>query len=564
MIRPRYNLALGTACALGLLSTSALAAPTIYSGGTIITMDGERPQRVEAVVVDDSEITFVGGLKRAEKIAGKGAGYRSLDGRTMLPGFIDAHSHFALAMQMAGGLNLDTLKGGPVADITSLGGAIRDYVSQHAIAKGAPVVVWQYDPERLTEKRHVTRAELDAMVPGHRVILIHISVHGIIASTEALRAAGIGETMKDVPGGVVGRNADGSLNGLLFETAMYPLLMALPRADTAQRRERMLAAEKMYLAEGYTHAQDGATQPDDLAYLTSEDARAHLKIDLALLPFGGNVDALLAQPGLAWGQYSGPVKVHGVKFVLDGSPQARTAYFTRDYKLGSPSGEHPWHGHPTVPADVFTASARKVHERGIPLFIHANGDAAIDVAIKTFDTLGIKSADDRRPVIIHSQFQRPDQLRDYARIGVSPSYFSNHTWYWSDIHRQNFPDTVVDFISPLRSAERAGLIASNHSDYSVTPLNTRMLLWSAVNRLSPSGRVVGAKERISTYAALQALTTGPAYQMREENRKGRIKAGLLADFVILDRDPLRTKNADLRDIKVLETIKRGQTVWRAN
>ena len=186
------------------------------------------------------------------------------------------------------------------------------------------------------------------------------------------------------------------------------------------------------------------------------------------------------------------------------------------------------------------------------------------MAIKGFDALGIKAADDRRPIVIHSQFQRPDQLPAYARIGVGPAYFSNHTWYWGDVHRSNFPKEVVDFISPFRAAREAGLIASNHSDFSVTPLDTRFMLWTSMARVSPTGVVAGADQRLDAYAGLQALTTGPAWQVFEENRKGRIKAGLLADFVILDKNPLASPVDAIKDIKVLETVKEGRTVWKAS
>ncbi|RZI97752.1 MAG: amidohydrolase, partial [Brevundimonas sp.] len=291
-------------------------------------------------------------------------------------------------------------------------------------------------------------------------------------------------------------------------------------------------------------------------------ARERLKIDLALLPFSTGLDALLANPDVKFGTYQGHVKLQGIKFVLDGSVQGRTGYFTRDYKRGSPEGHHPWHGEPILSEAEFTTQARKVHDRGWQLFVHANGDAAIDMAIRGFDALGIKAADDRRPVVIHSQFQRRDQLPAYARIGVGPAYFSNHAWYWGDVHRTNFPAEVVDFISPFRSARAAGLTASNHSDYSVTPLDTRFMLWTSMARVSPTGVVSGAGERLNAYAALQALTTGPAWQAFEENRKGRIKPGLLADFVILDKNPLTTPVGAIKDIKILETIKDGRSAWK--
>ena len=545
--------------------TAALAQDaTLWHGGTIITMDGDAPQTVEAVVARDGRIAFAGPEAAARQAAGPEAAVRDLAGATMLPGFIDAHSHFTTALMNADGLDLWDRALPPVTDIASLQAVIRDHIARKAPAPGEWVTVWQYDQEGLAEKRHITRAELDAVAPDRPLLVLHVSLHGAVANSAALAAAGLDEATPVPEGGMMLRDADGKLNGVLLEKAMFALLPKMPRPSAERKLAALDAAQARYFAEGYTHAQDGATQGEDFAFLTSEAVRDRLRIDLALLLFAPQLDALLAEPDIRFGRYDGHVKLQGIKFVLDGSPQARTAFFTRDYARGSPEGHHPWHGAPILSAEEFTAEARKAHERGWQLFVHANGDAAIDMAIAGFDALGIAAADNRRPVVIHSQFQRRDQLPAYVRIGVGPSYFSNHSWYWGDTHRTNFPAEVVDFISPLRSAAAAGLHASNHSDYSVTPLDTRFMMWTSMARVSPTGAVSGPDERLNAYQALQALTTGPAWQIFEEERKGRIKAGLLADFVILDRNPLDTPVEAIKAIKVLETVKEGASVWRAD
>ena len=540
---------------------SAQDSTTLYRGGTIITMDGDTPHAVEAVVTRDGRIAFAGSEKDARSAAGRDAAVRDLKGATLLPGFIDAHSHFTVASMSAGGLDLRDKAHAAVTDIPGVQAAVRSYVARRGAKPGGWTAVWQFDQEVLAEKRYITRAELDAVAPDRPLVVLHVSLHGAVANSAALKAAGIDEATAVPPGGIMLRDEAGKLNGVLLEKAMFLLLAKMPQPTAEQKLAALDAAQNAYFAEGYTHAQDGATQPPDITFLTSAAARDRLKIDLALLPFATGLDTLLANPDLQFGTYQGHVKLQGIKFVLDGSVQARTGYFTRDYQRGSPEGHHPWHGQPILSEEEFTAQAKKAHDRGWQLFVHANGDAAIDMAIRGFDALGIKAADDRRPIVIHSQFQRRDQLPAYARVGVGPAYFSNHAWYWSDVHRTNFPVAVVDFISPLRSARAAGLIPSNHSDYSVTPLDTRFMLWTSMARVSPTGIVSGPAERIDAYAALQALTTGPAWQIFEEERKGRIKVGLLADFVILDKNPLTTPVDAIKAIKVLETIKDGRSVW---
>ncbi|MGV7121453.1 amidohydrolase [Sphingopyxis sp. 550A] len=554
---------IATLAALLLITAPAAAEEaTLYRGGTIITMDGDSPHMVEAVVAKDGRIAFAGDEKAARTAAGKDAAIHDLKGATMLPGFVDAHSHFAVAMQMADGLDLWDKTLPPVTDIASLQGVIRDYIARKAIPRDGWVIVWQYDHEKLAEKRHITRAELDAVAADRKIVVLHQSLHALVANSAALSAAKLTDASQPPPGGMMLRDADGHLNGVLLEKSTFLMLAAMPQLSPEQKLARLDAAQQRYFAEGYTHAQDGATMPGDLAFFTGPAARQHLQIDLALLPLYTGLDALLAQPDIRFGQYDGHVKLQGIKVILDGSVQARTGYFTRDYARGAPDGSHPWHGAPAMDQEAFDALVKKVTERGWQVFVHANGDAAIDMAIKGFDAAGITAADDRRPIVIHSQFQRRGQLADYKRIGVGPSYFSNHAWFWADVHRTNFPKEVVDFISPLKSARAAGLIPSNHSDYSVTPLDTRFMLWTSMARVSPTGVISGPDERLGAYEGLQALTTGPAWQAFEENRKGRIKAGLLADFVILDRNPLTTPVDAIRDIKVLETVKEGTSVWK--
>jgi predicted amidohydrolase YtcJ len=556
---------LSTGIAALLLTIAAPAngqdATTIYRGGPIITMDGDTPQTVEAVVSRDGRIVFAGSEKEAFAAAGQDAAVRDLNGATLLPGFIDAHSHFTVATMSAGGLNLRDKAHAAATDIRGVQAVIGSHVARSPAKPGGWTTVWQFDQETLFEKRYITRAELDAVAPDRPLVVLHVSLHGAVANSAALKAAGIDETVQVPSGGMMLRDDADKLNGVLLEKAMFLLLAKMPQPTAEQKLAALDAAQNAYFAEGYTHAQDGATQPPDIAFLTSAAARERLKIDLALLPFSAGLDPLLAHPDLQFGTYQGHVKLQGIKFVLDGSVQARTGYFTRDYQRGSPEGHHPWHGEPILSEEEFSAQAKKVHDRGWQLFVHANGDAAIDMAIRGFEALGIKAEDNRRPIVIHSQFQRRDQLPAYTRIGVGPAYFSNHAWYWGDVHRTNFPAEVVDFISPLRSARAAGLIPSNHSDYSVTPLDTRFMLWTSMARVSPTGVVSGPDERVDAYAALQALTTGPAWQIFEENRKGRIKPGLLADFVILDKNPLTTPVDAIKAIKVLETIKDGRSVW---
>jgi predicted amidohydrolase YtcJ len=269
----------------------------------------------------------------------------------------------------------------------------------------------------------------------------------------------------------------------------------------------------------------------------------------------------LGDPKYKFGAYHKGLKFQGVKFVQDGSPQGKTAYVTTPYLTGGPGGQPNWRGETTQPKGEFLRQVKEAFGAGLQVFIHANGDATIDQAIEAVENAGITAASDRRTVMVHSQFQRPDQLDKYVQLGISPSYFTNHTYFWGDVHVRNIGREKAAFISPIKAAKAKGIVFSNHTDFNVTPLDPFFVLWTAMARQSRSGAIIGPDQRVDAYTALQGLTTGPAWQLFEENRKGMIKEGLLADFVILSADPVKTGVDKIRDIMVLETIKEGRTIF---
>lgn len=407
--------------AFGLCAAAPAAAKdpaaSLWYGGPIITMDGGKPVTAEAVVERSGSIVFVGSEVAARAKAGKDAKLHDLHGAALLPGFVDAHSHFAIGLQTAGGLDLADPQTGDTGTAAKLLQAVKRF--GETLPKGSWVVVWKYDDSALAEKRHITRAELDAILPEHKVVLLHVSLHGLIANSAALDAAGLRDGMSPPEGGVMPSDANGKLTGLVFEKAMMPVSAVLPQPTAEMRLAALDRVQMLYAREGFTWAQDGATTPGDLTFLTSPEAQQRLRIDLALLPFAmTTLDTILQNPAYVPGAHFGRVKLQGIKFTLDGSPQARTAFFTRDYALGAPDGSHPWHGQPIVRDDEFQALLRKATGRGWQIFVHANGDAAIDMAIRGFEAMGMKASQDRRPIVIHSQFMRRTSFRN---ISVSAS-----------------------------------------------------------------------------------------------------------------------------------------------
>jgi predicted amidohydrolase YtcJ len=258
------------------------------------------------------------------------------------------------------------------------------------------------------------------------------------------------------------------------------------------------------------------------------------------------------------------VKLGGGKITLDGSPQGRTAWFTTPYLTGGPGGERRWVGEPTFPEDYVKAFFKKVYELGLPLNAHANGDAAVDLLLRAhLYAAGADPARDRHLTVIHSQFVRADQLDKYAQYHITPSFFTLHTFYFAAAHVRNRGAAQAAFLSPMRAAIDRGLRPTNHTDFVVAPLDQMMVLWSAVNRVTREGGVLGPDQRISALESLKAITVNAAAQYLEQDSKGTLEPGKLADLVILDANPLTVEPMAIKDIKVVETLKEGRTIYAA-
>ena len=301
-------------------------------------------------------------------------------------------------------------------------------------------------------------------------------------------------------------------------------------------------------------------------YAASHDM---LPIDLVVLPVAQYAGALLQDEDTEWGAYDGRLKLGGLKITLDGSPQGKTAFLTALYLTPVPGCEKHCLGTPQMSQEKLEAAVRDAYTDGIQLYVHCNGDGAIDMLISAhtsvLKTLGERLPySDRRTVVVHSQIMRPDQVEAYSELGLVPSFFTNHSYYWGDVHLANLGAEVAAYTSPMRAAMDKGIRATNHTDYTVTAIDPLFTVWSAVNRVSRNGEIIGPKQRISAYEALQAVTINAAHQYFEEHSKGSLAVGKRADLVVLDRNPLKVDGADLRDIRVLLTLKDGEEVYRSS
>lgn len=545
-----------------LLATPASAADLLIHGGPILTMVGERPQTVAAVVVTGGKIAFVGPLAQAQRMAGPGTQQLDLKGRTLIPGLVDAHSHLMMAVDLARRVNVS---GAPVGDVASIAGLVDKLAAAEPglkLAAGAWLVGWGYDASLLSDARELTRRDLDARFPDRPVLVMHVSGHGAVLNSAGLAALGIGPDTKAPDGGLIHRETDGRTpNGQLWESALMLAGPALKPPGRAERLTNLAAVQQLYARNGYTLANDGFTSLADLDLLQTAAAQGRLVLDIVALPSFVDMPKWLGKPQYSFGQWHNRLKLQGIKITQDGSPQGRTAWLSKPFLVPGPNGEADWRAQPIQSFPAFLATTRAATNAGLQLFIHANGDAAIDDVITAVDTL--KLPPDHRSIVIHSQVQRPDQLPRYATLGITPSYFTNHAYFWGDVHRRQLGEPRAAHISPIASALALGLKASNHSDFIVTPLDPMFILWTSMARTTRSGTVLGPDQRLTAWNGLKALTLNPAWAYREEGRRGSIEAGKLADFTLLSANPLVTPVAGIRGIKVVGTMKEGRFLWEA-
>jgi len=539
-------------------------ADLIYHNGNIITIEKENPT-ASAIAVKDGKILAVGDRIIRSKHKGDSTQVVDLEGKTLIPGFIDAHSHISLAMSLVQQANLSSPPVNTIENIGDIVNALKTQQEKYSIKKGEWIIGWGYDPDLLEEKRHPNKLDLDTAFPDNPVFIVHTSAHMAVANSEALAKIGIDENTKAPPGGMIIRlPGSDEPSGLLQETAVYLVYNNLPKPTVEQSMFLLEEVQDMYASYGITTAQDGLTDHKTYQFFKKAAATGKLKLDVEVLASFLDARTYFTEGLDDFGVTKNGLRLAGLKIVSDGSPQGKTAFFKEPYLTEVPGCAADCKGFPNLSQEQLKGLMSRCYDLGIQLFTHANGDGAIDLLLDThqeiLDSLP-ELSDDLRNVIIHSQFVRPDQLELYKKYNMIPAYFSNHAFFWGDVHLENLGEERASFLSPLKTSMDMGIICTNHTDYMVTPLDQLFTIWTAVNRTTRSGKIVGPNERLTPLEALKTITINAAYQHRQEDSKGTIKVGKLADLAILDQDPLSVSPDQIKDIKVIQTIKEGKVIF---
>lgn len=541
---------------------------TIYHGGPIITMDPRCPV-AQAVSVVDGRISAVGSLEDVTLAAGRSPRLCNLGGRTLMPGFIDGHSHFP-----SGGMNRLFAANLAVSTRQKFMDALRKKLQEKRPSEW--LIGHSFDEWSMEGQYTPTRKDLDEISTDIPIFYRHVSGHTGVANSRALELAGITCGTAAPAGGIIGRDASGELNGLLEGIPAQSLVRRLIPHFT---EEEMLAAlvdeSRVYASFGVTTAQGGpAFSPMDAELGTKVTdimlraaAEGIMPIRVVLFIRAGDMGKLEPYTHHVSGSDLsgiGRVTLGAAKLWSDGDPRAHTGYFTAPYAVDDPAKDADYRGEFLYTVDELAAKILPMHRAGWQIAIHANGDAGIETVVSAYEAVQrISPRQDARHLVIHAQYSTRAQLARMKTGGIYPCFFISPLYYWGHIHEHFAGEDRVRGFCPCMDAESLGLAYNLHTDSPITPINPLVQVGVAVTRRSEQGKVYGSRQAVDTMSALRAVTLNAAFLNFEEGVKGSLTPGKYADMVVLDSNPLTTDPTCLKDIRVLQTIVGGSTVYEA-
>ena len=539
---------------------------TIYFGGDIITMEGDNPEYVEAVVRKNDKIVFVGTKTEAEKQYANAQKY-DLEGKTMIPAFIDPHSHIYGVGLQAVSANLLPPPDGGANSVDKIIDILEEYVKTEEGKKVEGATGWiigfGYDDAQLD--KYPTAADLDKISKEIPILIIHASFHFCVVNTKGLEIFGITAETKNPQGGVI-RRKEGSQepNGVLEELAFYGGLFPLMSTFGKELEDYMFKkAQDMYASYGYSTAVEGrATKAiTNVLYRAADNNDVFLDV-LAFTDIMDNKNALHSK--YYHKNYVNNFRVAGPKLVLDGSPQGKTAWLSEPYLIPPNGQKEGYSGFPINTDEIAYALIDSCYKNDWNFQIHCNGDSAIQQFIEGVELAVAKYGKKNiKPVLIHGQTLRADQIPKLVELDIFPSLFPMHTFYWGDWHVESvLGHPRADFISPTKAVLDAGLKFTSHHDAPVATPSVFRVLDATVNRITRTGVVLGPDQRVSPYIALKSNTIWSAIQHFEDELKGTLSTGKYADFVILDKNPLKIDPLTIKDLSVIVNIKRGEIIYQ--
>lgn len=534
----------------------------LYYNGVILTSTDENPY-AQAVLTENGRIkeVFFNSVESAEQQF-PNVEKIDLNGKVLVSGFIDGHSHFLQTVFESNYLNAKSSPLGESNSVETLLESLKKQLEDPHFSEQEYLYAKGYDEAVYPDHRLPTRYDLDS-VTSKPLALSHISEHNTVFNSAALKAAGIDDGYTPPPDGSVGRFPDGTLSGVFYENAQKDVLPRYSLNTEEILRNGIEKAALKYASVGVTTAQDGATGLEWYQITHKLALEGKLPIDLVSYLFGEDAGKLLDNDENR--RYNNHYRAAGYKIFLDGSPQAKTAWLSKPYKKTLIGHDENYCGSGIYTDEQLKKIVVNAVKRHWQLNVHTNGDEAIEQLLNVYEEVKneFPFAEETRPVSIHCQTVREDQLDRMKDLGILASFFVDHVYYWGDYHEQEIlGEQRARRISPLAQALEKGIRFSLHQDTPVTLQSPLFAIHNAVNRVTRSGKVLGEEFRITPQQALKAVTIDAAYQIFEEKDKGSIEPGKYADFAVLDKNILTVSPERIKDIKVLETVKEDRTVFK--
>ena len=532
----------------------------VFINGHILTMDDDNTV-IEAMRLKGDRIVATGTSQSILQQAGEQANIIDLQGKTVTPGFIEAHGHFPGSGLKAVAEDVSSPPVGTVLTISDVLKRLRQRASE--TPPGEWVIGYGFDDSLVAEHRFMTREELDSVSTEHPIFVLHVSAHMAVINTRAQAIAGIDQDTVNPEGGEIVRNDSGELTGLLLETAHDPVRDMAFDFSAFKNLKVVQTSVDDYASQGVTTVQSGKATESfyrPLRLLSRLGVIPQRVIVWPNLYLARAIDA-----GKIARHQSEKLSVGALKLTTDGSIQGYTGYLSAPYHQTPSERAADFRGDPVMKADQLSRLVSEWHDKGWQLALHANGDAAIDNVLSAVEAAqNVSPRSDARHVIVHAQMSRHDQLEKMQSLGVTPSFFPAHVYYWGDRHNALFLGTErAARISPLKSADEYGVRYSIHLDTPVVPIQPLLLAWSAVQRETSGGDVLGPEERIGVMQALRAITIDAAWQVFQEDNRGSLEAGKYADFVVLSDNPL-VNASRLHHLAVEQTWIGGVPVYNSN
>ena len=523
----------------------------VIRNANIITIDPRRP-RAQALAVQNGRFVAVGDDDSVGRLAGPDTRVLNLGGKTVLPGFIDAHIHV-----LNSGIRHVMAADCALGSIGSIQAALRERAELTPV--GGWVQGFKFDDTKTAENRFLYRQDLDAVTTQHPLMVAHRGGHIFYLNSRALELAGFHNETPDPAGGRLGRDpSTGQLNGVVYERAIEPVRFGLIPVDTPEvRRQGLQRICQMLTEAGLTSVHDARVTGDELVTYQEGKDSGELTLRVYALMYYPHFPAL-RDAGIKTGLGDSQLRLGGIKMVADGAIATRTAYLSKPYE-----GTHDDHGILAMTAEETEDQVMQMHRAGFQVCIHANGDLTIDMVLTAYEKAQAAfPRPNARHRIEHCSLVNPDLLRRMKALGCIATPFCTYVYH----HGEKMPfygEERLQWMFAQRSFLDYGVISTGATDYPPGPFEPLLGIQSCVTRTDSNGKLWGPNQKISVEEALKIYTINGAYASFEENIKGSIEVGKLADLVVLGDDPTRVVPMGIKDIPVERTIVGGKTVFEA-